>query len=84
MEKEQRFFRGRRDGTAPSRGTAPIRSTPASEALTVGFPQQHHNVRCLMQVGVAAYNTPLDDEVTPEEKAQIMSGNLLRLLDRRP
>jgi predicted TIM-barrel fold metal-dependent hydrolase len=34
----------------------------------------------LMRVCVALYNALLDGEVTPEEKAQIMGGNLLRLL----
>jgi predicted TIM-barrel fold metal-dependent hydrolase len=34
----------------------------------------------LMHVCVAEHNALLDDEVTPEEKAQIMGGNLLRLL----
>jgi len=36
----------------------------------------------LMHVCVAAYNALLDGEVTPEEKAQIMGGNILRLLNR--
>ncbi len=34
----------------------------------------------LMHVCVAEYNALLDGEVTPEEKNQIMGGNLLRLL----
>jgi hypothetical protein len=34
----------------------------------------------LMHVCVAEYNALLDGEVTPEEKAQVMGGNLLRLL----
>ena len=33
---------------------------------------------------IAESNALLDGEVTPEEKAQVMGGNLLRLLDRRP
>ncbi len=36
----------------------------------------------LMHVCVAEYKALLDGEVTPEEKAQIMGGNLLRLLNR--
>jgi hypothetical protein len=32
---------------------------------------------------VAEYSALLDSEVTPEEKAQVMGGNLLRLLDHR-
>ena len=36
----------------------------------------------LMHVCVAEYNALLDGEVTPEEKAQIMGGNILRLLNR--
>ncbi len=34
----------------------------------------------LMHVCVAEYNALLDGEVTAQEKAQIMGGNLLRLL----
>ena len=34
----------------------------------------------LMHVCVAEYNILLEGEVTPEEKAQVMGGNLLRLL----
>jgi hypothetical protein len=37
-----------------------------------------------MHVCVAEYNALLDGEVTPEEKAQIMGGNILRLLAVRP
>jgi len=37
----------------------------------------------LMHVCVAMYNALLDGEVTPEQKAQIMGGNILRLLGRR-
>jgi hypothetical protein len=33
---------------------------------------------------VAEYNALLDGEVTPQEKAQIMGGNLLRLLAVHP
>jgi hypothetical protein len=36
----------------------------------------------LMCVCVAEYNALLDGEVTPEEKVQVMGGNLLRLLNR--
>ena len=36
----------------------------------------------LMHVCVAEYNALLDGEVTPQEKAQIMGGNLLRLVNR--
>lgn len=36
----------------------------------------------LMQGCVAEYNALLDGEVMPEEKVQVMGGNLLRLLNR--
>ncbi|MCX5644110.1 MAG: hypothetical protein NTZ17_05420 [Phycisphaerae bacterium] len=36
----------------------------------------------LMHVCVAEYNALLDGEVTLEEKAQVMGGNILRLLNR--
>jgi len=37
----------------------------------------------LMHVCVAMYNALLDGEVSPEQKDQIMAGNILRLLTRR-
>lgn len=37
----------------------------------------------LMHVCVAEYDALLDGEVAPEQKAQIMGGNILRLLGRR-
>jgi hypothetical protein len=38
----------------------------------------------LMHVCVAEYNASLDGEATPEDKAQIMGGNLLWLLAVHP
>jgi predicted TIM-barrel fold metal-dependent hydrolase len=38
----------------------------------------------LMHVCVAEYHALLDGEVTPEAKAQVMDGNLLRLLAVHP
>ena len=34
----------------------------------------------LMHVEVARYNALLDDEITPEEKQQVMGGNIARLM----